>query len=247
MADFKLGRIKFKWRGNWSTSTAYLIDDIIKYGGNTYVCTTNHTSPAAETGFYDGYPDSSTNLQYWSLQSEALFFKGDYANSTYYKLNDLVKYGNRQYRCTNSHTSSSVILDNSKFELYLDGQDYKGDYAVSTYYKENDVVKYGGSLYICVSAHTSSGSAGAFDESKFNVYTDGLQFEDSWDSSTVFQKGDVVTYGGYSYVSKVEHSGQTPNDTDGHTYWDLLNPGFKAGGTYSHGTAYKTGDVIQYG
>ena len=88
MADFKLGRIKFKWRGDWAVSTAYLIDDVIKYGGNTYVCTTNHTSPGAVTGFYDGYPDSSTNLQYWSLQSEALFFKGTYATSTFYKLND---------------------------------------------------------------------------------------------------------------------------------------------------------------
>ena len=28
MADFKLGRIKFKWRGNWATSTAFLIDDV---------------------------------------------------------------------------------------------------------------------------------------------------------------------------------------------------------------------------
>ena len=30
MADFKLGRIKFKWRGNWAASTSYLIDDVVK-------------------------------------------------------------------------------------------------------------------------------------------------------------------------------------------------------------------------
>ena len=30
MADFKLGRIKFKWRGDWAVSTAYLVDDIVK-------------------------------------------------------------------------------------------------------------------------------------------------------------------------------------------------------------------------
>ena len=29
MADFKLGRIKFKWRGDWAVDTAYLIDDVI--------------------------------------------------------------------------------------------------------------------------------------------------------------------------------------------------------------------------
>ena len=78
-------------------NTSYLIDDVIKYGGNTYVCIQNHTSPSAETSFYTS-PGTYTN--YWSLQSEALFFKGAYAADTWYKLNDLVKYGQRQYRCT---------------------------------------------------------------------------------------------------------------------------------------------------
>ena len=43
MADFVLGRLKFKWRGDWAVSTAYLIDDIVKYGGNTYVSKTNNS------------------------------------------------------------------------------------------------------------------------------------------------------------------------------------------------------------
>ena len=52
MADFKLGRLKFKWRGDWATSTSYVIDDIVKYGGNSYVCIANHTSPNNENLFY---------------------------------------------------------------------------------------------------------------------------------------------------------------------------------------------------
>ena len=47
MADFKLGRIKFKWRGDWATSTAYVVDDIVKYGGNVYTVVTNHTSQSS--------------------------------------------------------------------------------------------------------------------------------------------------------------------------------------------------------
>ena len=72
MADFKLGRIKFKWRGSWATSTAYLIDDVVKYGGNTYVVIANHTSPANENLFYTS---PGTYTSYWSLQSEAYFSK----------------------------------------------------------------------------------------------------------------------------------------------------------------------------
>ena len=52
MADFRLGRLKFNWKGNWTTSTAFVIDDIVKYGANAYVCTTNHTSASNENLFY---------------------------------------------------------------------------------------------------------------------------------------------------------------------------------------------------
>ena len=47
MAEFRLGRVKFNWTGNWAPSKSYLIDDIAKFGGNTYVAVANHTSTAA--------------------------------------------------------------------------------------------------------------------------------------------------------------------------------------------------------
>ena len=70
MADFKLGRLKFKWRGDWGVSTAYTIDDIVKYGGNVYVCVENHTSQATSAGF-------ATDLAAvkWHIQTEGLFLK----------------------------------------------------------------------------------------------------------------------------------------------------------------------------
>ena len=197
MADFKLGRIKFKWRGNWATSTAFLIDDVVKYGGNNYVCIKNHTSPNNENLFYTS-PETFTNL--WSLQSESLFFKGAYANATWYKLNDLVTYGQRKYRVTTAHTSSSTVLDTSKFELYQDGVDYKGDYAVDTYYKVNDVVKFGGTQYKVTTAHTSGSSVDDFDQSKMTAFVEGQEWLDSYNASTVYKKGDIVSYGGYTYI-----------------------------------------------
>ena len=48
MADFKLGRLKFKWRGDWAVDTGYVIDDIVKYGGNSYVACLLYTSDAAD-------------------------------------------------------------------------------------------------------------------------------------------------------------------------------------------------------
>jgi hypothetical protein len=64
MADFVLGRLKFKWRGDWATSTAYLIDDIVKYGGNTYVVLQNHTSQSTEANFYTDLNSSNSYGNY---------------------------------------------------------------------------------------------------------------------------------------------------------------------------------------
>jgi hypothetical protein len=86
MADFKLGRIKFKWRGDWATSTAYVVDDIVKYGGNSYVVTENHTSQSTSAAFY-------SDIAKYSLHTEGLYFKGDWAgtthnnSSTYFNIN----------------------------------------------------------------------------------------------------------------------------------------------------------------
>ena len=117
MADFKLGRIKFKWRGDWAASTSYVLDDIAKYGGNTYVCIKNHVSPASETDFYTS---PGTFTEYWQVHGESIYFKGAYANATWYKLNDLVTYGGKQYRTITAHTSASLVLDSSKFEQIVD-------------------------------------------------------------------------------------------------------------------------------
>ena len=46
MAEFKLGRIRFVWKGAWVTGTVYYKDDIIRQGGRTYFCNVGHTSSA---------------------------------------------------------------------------------------------------------------------------------------------------------------------------------------------------------
>jgi len=45
MADtFKIERLKFRWLGPWEGEKVYIRDDIVYYGGSTYVCIAGHTS-----------------------------------------------------------------------------------------------------------------------------------------------------------------------------------------------------------
>ena len=38
MATVNLGAIKFNWKGAYNNATAYVADDVVSSGGNSYVC-----------------------------------------------------------------------------------------------------------------------------------------------------------------------------------------------------------------
>src|SRR6056300_1108966 len=244
MADFVLGRLKFKWRGDWSASTAYLIDDIVKYVGNTYVVLENHTSQAATADFYTDLTSGK-----YELHTEGLFFKGDWAGSTFYKLNDLVKYGAYQYRCILQHTSSSSFAIGSNWQVYSEGLQWEDSYNAGTTYQDGDVVTYGGYTYVYVNATPAAGQTPT-DNAYWDVVTTGYKNTGEYLHGTAYKTGDVVRYGGYVYVANANHSSQYPANTDGTTnssYWDLLVKGFDyQAGAYSAATTYNIGDVVRY-
>ena len=234
MADFRLGRLKFKWKGDWTASTAYVIDDIVKYGANSYVCKTNHTSDAATTNFY------STDLSKWDLHTEGILNKGGWTASTWYKINDVVKYGNTQYRVTAGHTSGATFAD-TNLTIYLEGLKYENTWVASTAYQVGDVVTYGGYSYSAKTNHSSSTVPNS-DTTNWAVLTVGFEAKGEWASGTTYNLGDVVRYGGNSYVNKLTvAAGGLPTDA---TYWTLLAEGFNWTGNWASGTAYKLGDVV---
>jgi len=240
MADFKLGRIKFKWRGDWATSTAYVVDDIVKYGGNTYVVTENHTSQSTSAAFY-------SDIAKYSIHTEGLYFKGDWSATTHYKLNDLVKYGSFQYRTTTQHTSTSTF-DNTKFEVYGEGFQFEDTYNPATTYQDGDVVTYGGYSYVYVNSTPSAGQTPT-DNAYWDVLTTGFKTTGTYSHGTTYKTGDVAQYGGNSYVCVANHTNQYPANTDGSTntsYWNLIVEGFSYQGAYSSVTTYNIGDVVRY-
>ena len=37
MAEFRIDRLRFNWKGAWATAVAYRKDDVVQYGGRVYV------------------------------------------------------------------------------------------------------------------------------------------------------------------------------------------------------------------
>jgi len=213
MAEFKLGRIRFIWKGTWAGSTTYTKDDIVRVGGRTYLCVVGHTSSSSFS------TDVTNNPTYWSQVSDGSAWKSSWATTTLYSINDLVIYGGRLYICNTSHTSAastSLGLENdqAKWDVYATSFSFQGDWAISTRYKANDLVRYGGNTYVANTGHTSAATVAnglELNSGYWDVYSKGFNWLGAWANATRYKTNDVVLYGGVSYVCNTGHTSQTTN------------------------------------
>lgn len=237
MADFRLGRLKFNWRGAWTATTAYEIDDIVKFGGNTYVCVVNHTSAASEAAFYTN--DIAASPTRWNLHVPGYEVKGTWAATTFYKLNDLVTYGNTIYVCTTQHTSSSTF-DVTKFSTYLEGLKFEDTWNTTTEYQKGDIVSYGGYTYTSKTTNTNSNPASNL--SDWGLLIKGLFPQGDWSNATAYKPGDVVQYGGSLYVALVASTNVKP--TSDITKWTFFQTGLRWKGAWSAVSDYNLGEIV---
>ena len=252
MAEFKLGRIRFIWKGAWGSTTSYLIDDVIRYGGRTYICVISHTSGTFTT-------DLAASR--WQLMSDGQEYRGDWTTSYVYKPNDVVKYGGLLYIANLGHTSAATTTlgleqDAAKWDLFSEGFDYRSDWAVSTRYKVNDLVKYGAYIYTCLTYHTSAATTALGleqDAGKWEVFSKGFNWLDTWNVSTRYLIGDVVRYGGQLYVANQGHTSNASAtllagglEAD-QSKWDYLHKGIEYKTDWSATTRYKINDVVKWG
>jgi hypothetical protein len=242
MAEFKLGRLRFVWKNVWTNSTTYVKDDIVRYGGKSYVCIDGHIADADATGGFE--TDLAGNK--WQLMNDGQTWADAWATGVYYKADEIVNYGGRSYIANVNHTSAATAAlgleaDFSKWDLFNDGISFKGIWASTTRYKFNDMVSYGGQVYICNTYHTSTST---FDTVKFTMFATGLQFEGAYSAGTSYQPGDVVSYGANTYVATLTTVGNLPTNTG---FWSVITQGVVYKGTYSGATAYKKGDIVTYG
>jgi len=227
----------------WYQSTFYNLNDVVKIGGKEYICILQHSSSTGtgNTGFFT---DLTANK--WSVFVDGQSWRGAWATSTFYNIGDLVSYGSLVYICSTAHASSTTLETNQgNWTLFTSGFNWLGTYTNGpTTYKVNDVVRYGSDLYICTQAYTSSSAT--IDLTKWSLFVAGLEFLNTYSTGTSYALGDVVTYGGYVYQSKVTNN-LNNNPVTSAANWSVVTTGYSQQGVYSGATAYKVGSVVNYG
>ena len=230
----------FYWTDIWNTSTRYRVNDIVRYGGTLYICNQGHTSAVSAA---DGL---ETDQSKWDYLHKGIEYKSDWASSTRYKINDVVKYGGGVWICTTQHTSTtSLATDESNWAQFVEGLEFEDSWDAYDSYQPGDFVTYGGYSYVSIT--NNSGSKPSDNDADWDLFTTGFRFLGDYedDSATAeYIEGDVIRLGGYTYLCILKHEGQRPPNA---TYWQRLNEGVEWKGTWADATFYDAGDSVQHG
>lgn len=267
MAEFKISKFRYTWRGNWSQDILYLRDDVVRYGGSTYVCIRRHESDANfYTDLYFTAPGETNPSPAWVLMTEGFAWKGEWSPNTLYSLNDIVLYGGQIYLTTTAFTSTAVFDDGiANFAVYSSQIAWQNEWQTDTRYGINDVVKYNGIVYRCIEGHRSSiddepETGGLeFDQNKWQVLNEGVEYRGEWTSPVVYRLNDLVKFGGTIWRCKKSHTSALDSTVyfDAEEHWNVEFPGFKysligedstvLSGEWNQEVSYKQGDVVKHG
>ena len=307
MAEFKIDRFKYNWKGDWTAGFDYKRDDIVRVKGRSYVCIQGHTSSGAfgddlnatlpgsnppqpdpkwivmtvskafvgewfTGGNYDKgdlvlldgtvwlcieahlSADFASDLANWEVFTKSISFVDDWLQNSTYGHGALVKYNGIVYKCLNAHTSSALLEDNLAdwLEFHV-GDEYRNSWLPETVYRKNDLVRYGGSVFRCTESHTSGTLA--LDDARFTLEFAGSQFEGEWNSTVYYNIGDIVRYGGHVYYAVNNNFDSDPSRVaalytsggDSTSDWIVLTKTYNFRGDWDVKSPYKTGDIVTRG
>jgi hypothetical protein len=258
MAEFKISRIRYTWRNAWITTTAYNRDDVIQYGGSTWICQRQHTAStfAADQTYLANVGDSAPTPA-WLKMTDGYAWRGPWTTPTLYNPGDIALYGGVIYLCVTSHTSTSTFDANiADWAVYLSADNWRTNWAPSTRYGIGDIVKYNGTVYRCLVGHTSSSTALGLEVGNNDTQDDstgelwqavyeGIQYVGQWTGpDTRYRVNDLVKYGGSILRCTVGHVA-TSTITNANFVTEF--PGFNFYQEWSNSVYYAIGDVVRYG
>ena len=257
MAEFKITRFRYTWRGNWSASSvSYLKDDVVYYRGSSWVCVRAHTSDVFDSA-QDYIPAGSTSIAPgWIKMSEGRQYLGDWNSNIRYDPGVLILAGGNVYLCVDSHISSANFnSDLADWELFATGSNFRNTWTPATRYRVGDVIRYNGYTYQCVLEHTSGaitdgvgvGNADTVDDSTletWKVVVENYTYVGTYTASTRYRINDLVKYGGSTLKCIIEHTSST-NIVSAN--FQTYLPGFEYDNEWNSSAYYAIGDVVTLG
>lgn len=79
MATISIGNIKFNWKGPWSSSTTYAVDDVVSHSGSSYISIQagSNQNPASASSYWQQMSSAGTNGSDGTDLTSTLTTRGD--------------------------------------------------------------------------------------------------------------------------------------------------------------------------
>ncbi len=231
------------WRGTWSNTTAYALNDAVQFNGTSY------TSIQAGTG---NEPD--TSQAFWSVLAQQ-GSAGAVGTSGTNGINGSPGIQGVPGTAGTNGTNGSLGtqgLPGIPGSTGPQGLTWRGTWSNTTGYALNDAVQFNGTSYISIQAGTGNepdtspafwsvlaqqGSAGTAGTSGTNGINgspgiqgvpgipgstgpQGLTWRGTWSNTTGYVPNDVVPFNGTSYISIQAGTGREPDTSP--TFWSVL-------------------------
>jgi hypothetical protein len=250
MTNFKIDRIRFRWKGEWLPETEYIRDDIVYYDGKAFVCVSRHVS--SDTDF--NIDLETDNI--WELMFDGTTWKADWSTETFYNIGNLVRYKGYVYRCINSHTSSEteefgLLQDIEKWEVVVASYNWLNEWTSETEYNLGDIVRYGGYAYLCIEAHESNAintNGLESDQEKWQLLNTSDQWTTDWTTNQKYLTGDVVRYGSNLFRCVLPHISASSTESgleENQNSWQLVVEGIEYKFDWQENFKYKINDIIK--
>jgi hypothetical protein len=172
-------------------------------------------------------------------------FKGDWSASVEYQFNDVVTYKGVAYVYISTAKTTGTLTSNTQFwGKMTSGVDFAGVWSGATTYGQGSLVRYGANLYVYSNSVASSGNLPT-NTTYWTLYAPGWSYLGVWSSSTNYKIGEVVKYGGNTYIAVQDNVAQNPDNNTAN--WTSAIEGIQFEGVYNNATNYQKNDLVTYG
>jgi hypothetical protein len=210
----------FAWKNVYTPSTYYKVNDIVAYGGSSYICTNAHTAGAL------------LNESYWDVFAKGVEVEESWDSEVEYQLGDVVSYGGYTYYALEANSDVTPTSDVAVWRPFVEGINNRGAWVASGSgiqpYKTGDVVRYGGNSYLCIADATTQLPS---DTDYWELFTEGFAWQQNWTSGTGYKLNEAVKFNASTYICIQAHTASSLNSPDvdvDHDYWDTLADGSAA-------------------
>ena len=164
----------FTWRGAWSNTTAYAVNDLVRNDGSAWIATAANTGSEPPSGNWAAFAQAGAdgNPGTDGAPGAGLNWRGAWSNTTAYAVRDLVHHNRSAWIASQAGTGNEPSGPSAFWDIYAEagetgptgpmgpmgppGEDgdagtvfvFRGEYDATTAYAINDLVQYQGSAYV---------------------------------------------------------------------------------------------------